>query len=447
MGGTDYFSLEEPLSIIDFCQDTITLTPASATSVVGGPGQTFTATILDLGTPAVGIPVTFTLTSGSTTLATSVVNTDANGQAQFVDPTSFVAGSDTVQASYHDPTCTNPPTHSAVPATMVWTKASPTITTQASPTSITVGTPTTVGDTATFQNTVAGVPPTANVTFTLYSNNTCTTPAGVTGSEIVHTNSGVSTATFTRTGFSAPAAGTYYWIASYPGDNGNNAYTTSCGAANEVVAVNPASPSITTQASPTSITVGTATTVGDTATFHNTTSVAPTGSVSFTLYSNNTCTASTGVTGSGAISTSGGVSTATFSTGYTAPAAGTYYWQASYAGDANNNPVSTACGAANEVVAVGPASPTITTQAGPTSITVGTASTVGDTATFQNTTSVAPTGSVTFTLYSNNTCTASTGVTGSGAISTSGGVSTASFSTGFNAPAVGTYYWRACLRG
>ena len=84
------------------------------------------------------------------------MNTDANGQAQFIDPSSSVAGTDIVQASYHDPTCTSPPTHSAVPSTMAWTKASPTITTQASPTvPITVGTPSTVGDTATFQNTVS----------------------------------------------------------------------------------------------------------------------------------------------------------------------------------------------------------------------------------------------------------------------------------------------------
>ena len=53
-GGTGYFSLEQPLDIPDFCQDTITLTPASVTSLVGGPAQTFTATILDLGAPGRG---------------------------------------------------------------------------------------------------------------------------------------------------------------------------------------------------------------------------------------------------------------------------------------------------------------------------------------------------------------------------------------------------------
>ena len=168
VGGTGYFSLEEKLDIPDFCQDTITLVPSSPTSVVGGSPQSFTATILDLGSPAPNIAVTFTVSSGPNAGAHATVSTDANGQATFTDPSSSVAGTDTVQASYHDPTCTNPPTHSAVPSTMTWTKASPSITTQAGPAAITVGTASTVGDTATFQNTVS-VAPTGSVAFTLYS--------------------------------------------------------------------------------------------------------------------------------------------------------------------------------------------------------------------------------------------------------------------------------------
>ncbi len=444
-GGSDFFSLEEKLDIPDFCQDTITLTPGSVTSVVGGAPQTFTATILDLGTPAAGIAVTFSVSAGPHAGASGVGNTDANGQVQFTVPSSSVAGTDIVQAGYHDPTCTNPPTHSAVPSTLTWTKASPSITTQAGPTAITVGTATSVGDTATFQNTVS-VAPTGSVAFTLYSNNTCTTSTGISGSGAISTTAGVSTASFSAP-WTAPATGTYYWRVSYAGDTGNNAFTSVCGAANEVVAVNPGSPSITTQANPTSIIVGTATSVGDTATFQNTTSVASTGSVTFTLYTNNTCTTSTGISGSGPISTAAGVSTASFSSSWTAPATGTYYWRASYPGDTNNNAIATACGAAAEVIAVGPASPTLTTQATPGSITVGTATMTGDTATFQNTTAVAPTGAVAFELFSDSACATSTGVSGAGAISTTLGVSAASFSTGWIAPATGPHYWRASYPG
>ena len=107
--------------------------------------------------------------------------------------------------------------------------------------------------------------------------------------------------------------------------------------------------------------MGTASTVGDTATFVGTTSVAPTGSVAFTLYSDSACTASTGVSGTGTIHPSGGAAIASFSAAWSAPAAGTYYWQASYAGDANNNSSTTACGSTGELLAVGPASPTLTT--------------------------------------------------------------------------------------
>ena len=94
------------------------------------------------------------------------------------------------------------------------------------------------------------------------------------------------------------------------------------------------------------------------------------------------------MTGSGAISTTSGVSTASFSSAFTAPAAGTYYWLRQLCGRLREQCVSRPpVAAANEVIAVGKASPSITTQASPTlPITVGTASTVGDTATFQTTT-------------------------------------------------------------
>src|SRR5207237_3011504 len=43
--------------------------------------------------------------------------------------------------------------------------------------------------------------------------------------------------------------------------------------------------------------------------------------------------------------------------------AGAYRWTAAYSGDANNNPVSTACNDTGETSTVGAASPTMTTSA------------------------------------------------------------------------------------
>ena len=331
---------------------------------------------------------------------------------------------------------------------IVVSKASPTITTVADAATGTSGVSLTAGDTATFHDT--NVRPTGSVTFTLYSDDSCSTSTGVTGSGSISSGSAPWTASYSQS-FTPPAAGTYYWIASYAGDNNNNSFTTGCGDAHEEIVVGKASPTITTVASPSTGTSGVTVTAGDTATFHDTTAVAPTGSVTFTLYSDASCGTSTGVTGSGSISTDSTthVSTASYSQSFTPPGAGTYYWKAAYAGDTNNDGFTTGCGDANEELVVGNASPTITTVADPNTGVSGVAMTAGDTATFHNTTSVAPTGSVTFTLYSDDACTSSTGVSGSGSISTDGTthVSTASFSHSFTPPAAGTYYWKAAYAG
>ena len=222
-------------------------------------------------------------------------------------------------------------------------------------TSITVGTVNaTVGDTATF--TTPLVPPTTGevVAFTLYSNSACTTPATppVSGTGAI-TGSG-SNASFSTT-WTPATARTYYWQASYAGDTNNNPAVSVC--TDEAITVDPASTSMTTAASPTSVPVGTPTTVGDTATF--TTPLVPptTGEVvTFTLYSNSACTtpATPPVSGTGAITGSG--STASFSTTWTPTAMGTYYWQAAYTTDGNNLSA-TDCAGAGESVVVGPGPP------------------------------------------------------------------------------------------
>ncbi len=329
--------------------------------------------------------------------------------------------------------------------------ATPTITTTARPTSGVAGTAAAnVGDTATFTGFDPATPPTGSVTFTLYSDPTCAAPVpGMSGSGPISTVPGSTTATWEATSWTPPAAGTYYWQATYPGDANNTPVTTACGAANEAIVVAKARPTITTLADPTSGVANIAiSAAGDTATFHG--AASPTGSVTFTLYSNPTCTtAVVGMSGSGTISTSGAVTTATWSAGWTPPAAGTYYWQATYPGDANNDAVTTACGGTDEQIAVSATAPKVTTVASPTAGTVGTPiAVVGDTATVTGAPGAPPTGSVTFTLYSDPTCTTAVfGMSGSGTISTSHAVSTATWSTAWTPRAAGTYYWQATYSG
>ncbi|MFN2505694.1 MAG: beta strand repeat-containing protein [Acidimicrobiales bacterium] len=106
------------------------------------------------------------------------------------------------------------------------TKASPTIATQASPGNL-LGAA--VRDVATLSG---GVSPTGDVTFRLFSDNTCTT-------QVFTSTNPVSGGTATSGDFTPAAAGTYYWTAVYNGDANNNAATSPCGAPNESVEITP----------------------------------------------------------------------------------------------------------------------------------------------------------------------------------------------------------------
>ena len=355
-GNTSYFSLENdltPSSPTNVCQDTIVLTPTTATQTVG-IDDTVTATLTNIATsaPVSGVTVTFTIVSGPNAghnaTATTIpvaghpneATTDSNGTATFTYG-STLEGTDTIQATYDDPGCG---TQSLlVPATVTWLAVSSTVTTTASPASDPVGVTTTVDDVATF-----AAPSTGSVSFTLYSDSLCSTPVA-TGTAGITTTGGVSSATFQQTNFTPATVGTYYWIAtptSSPPSNAN-----ACGEASESMVVTPplASPTIATAANPTSVTVGTGT-VGDTATFSATSAGGATGTVDFTLYSNDTCVPSATVFTTGdtvPISANG----AAVPTPPPTPAtAGTYYWQVTYDGDANNNPAQSDCSAEPVVV-------------------------------------------------------------------------------------------------
>ena len=157
-----------------------------------------------------------------------------------------------------------------------------------------------------------------------------------------------------------------------------------------------ATPTITTQASPTTAVAGDNTTVGDTATLVN--GDNPGGSVTFTLYSDNQCTQQV-LSGSAAISNS----VATFSTSWTPPAAGTYYWVASYPGDSNNIGFTSGCGDANEQLQVTDPTPTPTRTNTPTATTTPTSTptmtpTPADTSTSTPTLTPTPTATITPTI-------------------------------------------------
>ena len=169
-------------------------------------------------------------------------------------------------------------------------KASPSITTLASPlTDIVVGTATTVGDTATLTD---GYNPTGSVTFTLYLDASCQTAvSGVSGSGSITSG----TASYS-TSWTPGTIGTYYWIATYAGDDNNDGFTTGCGDANEQLTVVKAPLTVTTSVhnashvDKTNLHVPLGSIMHDTASVTGAVGSIPLPAVSFKFFENGTCT-------------------------------------------------------------------------------------------------------------------------------------------------------------
>ena len=197
-----------------------------------------------------------------------------------------------------------------------------------------------------------------------------------------------------------------------------------------------AAPSLTGQTSTSSTTVGTSVTA--TATLSG--GVNPTGTITFTVYKDdNTCGGGSLIFTSAPVTVSGN---GPYQSGaFTPSAPGTYYWRASYSGDANNGSAATTCNDVNEETVVTQAAPAVTTVAsGP--VAVG--GNVSDTATLSG--GFNPTGTITFTLYGPNDATCA-----GAAIFTSAGVPVSgngNYSSGNFTPTLpGTYRWIASYSG
>jgi hypothetical protein len=122
---------------------------------------------------------------------------------------------------------------------------------------------------------------------------------------------------------------------------------------------------------------------------------------------------------------------------------GTYYWQATYSGDSNNNGATSTC--TSETVTVTALSPTISTTLSATTIPVDTLA--HDTATLSGATPDAS-GTVTYQIYTENTCTdlATTQISGQpAAVTVTDGNVPDSAAVTFTQ--TGTYYWQATYSG
>jgi hypothetical protein len=296
------------------------------------------------------------------------------------------------------------------------TNNNPSIATSLSATTVSIGQP--VSDSATLTGATSNAGGT--VTYTAYSDSSCSQNPQDAGTKTV-TNGVVPDSN----AISFSAAGTYFWQAAYSGDANNNPATSPCTSERLVVKTNP---SITTTLSATSVNVGT--TVHDSATLSGATADAG-GTVTYTVWADSTCTqspqdAGTKTVANGIVPDSNGI---TFNS------AGTFYWQAVYSGDANNNVATSDC--TSEQLVVNPNQPSIVTAQNLIP---------NDDATISGATSNAG-GTITFNLFSPSdaTCSATPALTQTVNVSGNGTYSTTN--TTFIASAEGTWRWQVDYSG
>ena len=415
----------------------ITTTPSVTAVTLGTSSVTLKDTAALTGGYYESGTITFTLYQGSTMLDTETVSVSGNGN--YTTPTGYtlpttgtVTGTYQWDASYNGDTNNNVASenNAAAEQTTV-SSASPSIVTTPSVTSVTLATSSvTLKDTAALSG---GYYESGTITFTLYQ-----------GSTLVDTESvpvsGNGSYT-TPTGYTLPTTGTvtgaYQWDSSYSGDTNNNTASENNASA-EQVTVSPASPTITTTPSVTSVTLS-----PSSVTLHDTAALSggyyESGTITFTLYQGSTLvdTETVSVSGNGTYTTPTGYALPT-----TGTVTGTYQWNSSFSGDSNNNSASEN-NATAEQVTVSKASPSIVTTPSTSAVTLSTSSvTLNDTAALSG--GYHESGTLTFTLYRGNTLvdTESLPVSGNGNYTTP---------TGYTLPTAGTvtgtYQWNSSFSG
>jgi hypothetical protein len=201
-------------------------------------------------------------------------------------------------------------------------RTNPSITTTLSATSVDVGS--TVHDSATLTGATADAGGT--VSYTVYTNNTCTAGARAAGTVTV-TNGVVPDSN----ALTFNTAGTFYWQAVYSGDTKNNAATSTC--TDETLVVNKLQPSAST-----------AQNLIPNDNFTLSGGFNPTGSITFNLYdpSDATCSGTPALTQTVTVNGNGTFSTT--NTTFHASTEGTWRWASSYTGDGNNQSATSICG-------------------------------------------------------------------------------------------------------
>jgi hypothetical protein len=330
---------------------TITTCQQPATATVGS-SIADRATVTGLVNPSSGDTVTFNLYSSATVQNSSTLlfsNTQplnlSTGMATSASYTTTATGTDYWVATFNGDATNNSVSSGPTAEPVCIRPSTPTITTCQLPATATVGS--SIADKATITGLVN--PSSGDtVTFKLYNSATMQNSSTLLFSITVPLN--LSTGTATSASYTTTATGTDYWVATFNGDANNNCV--SSGPTDEPVCIRPSTPTITTCQQPATATVGSS--IADRATITGLINPNSGDTVTFKLYSSATVQNSSTLLFSITVLLNLSTDTAT-SPSYTTTATGTYYWVATFNGDANNNCVSS--GPTDEPVCITPLYP------------------------------------------------------------------------------------------
>ncbi len=407
----------EPLTVSPVSGDTITGSLSSSTIFVG---NTVTdSAILGGTTPTAGGTVTYKdFSNGNCAPPATIVSivTITNSNVPNSRSVTFNStGSFSLIAVYSGDS--NNAGAASLCQLLTVSRASPTVATTLSANTMPVG-----GSATDSAALTGGYKANGTLTYEFFTGSVCVGTAVVVGSPVTVVN-GLVPNSISET---FNAAGSYSWNAVYSGDANNNGATSPC----EPLAVQKASPAITTSLSSTSPVVGTVAT--DSATLAN--SFSSSGTVTYNVFANGACTAQ-GTTASTVTVTNNIVPN---SRAVAFNATGSYSFQAVYSGDSNNNGAASTC----EPLTVQNASPSISTALSATAVTVG--KSVSDSATLTG--SFKAGGTVTYSLFVGSGTCAVAGSTVS-IVTVTNGVVPSSRSVMFNATNSGGYSWNAVYSG
>ncbi|HEX6666845.1 MAG TPA: hypothetical protein VF081_09650 [Solirubrobacterales bacterium] len=237
--------------------------------------------------------------------------------------------------------------------------------------------------------------------------------------------------TYSPAGFAPAAPGAYHWTVAYAGDANNEGVGTNCGGANQTTTVGKASPTLGGVA--TSV-VKVGLTITDNATLSG--GFAAGGQLVFRAYGPDDKTCATTPAYEKAVAVSGD---GTYAPPGFAPAPGLYRWTVAYAGDSNNEAVSTACDVDGQSSAVGTVAVALTATA--TGGTIGTAVTA--TATIKE--GAIPGGQITFKAFppADPNCAGGAAFSSTVNVAGNGPYRSAAFAP----PRVGAYRWTVAYSG